>query len=97
MDMMSILDAALALAAFLGHFSLAVWLFNRLHAIPWPVRLIKVLDKLIGEPIGFKMPFIIFAPCLAHSVALRYRNGTQAQDRIGERPRVLRRYHKAGV
>jgi predicted MPP superfamily phosphohydrolase len=45
--MMSILDAALALAAFLGHFSLAVWLFNRLHAVPWPVRLIKVLDKLI--------------------------------------------------
>ena len=45
--MMSILDAALASAAFLGHFSLAVWLFNRLHAVPWPVRLIKVLDKLI--------------------------------------------------
>ena len=44
---MSILDAALALAAFIGHFSLAVWLFNRLHAVPWPVRLIKVLDKLI--------------------------------------------------
>lgn len=41
------IDAALALAAFLGHFSLAIWLFNRLHAVPWPVRLIKTLDKLI--------------------------------------------------
>jgi hypothetical protein len=41
------LDIALALAAFVGHFALAVWLFNRLHAVPWPMRLIKVLDKLI--------------------------------------------------
>jgi predicted MPP superfamily phosphohydrolase len=41
------LDLLLGMAAFLGHFAMAVWLFNRLHAIPWPVRLIKVLDKLI--------------------------------------------------
>ncbi|HEX5104943.1 MAG TPA: metallophosphoesterase [Pirellulaceae bacterium] len=40
-------DLALALMAFVGHFALAVWLFNRLHAIPWPVRLIKILDKFI--------------------------------------------------
>jgi predicted MPP superfamily phosphohydrolase len=45
--MMPLLDAALALAAFIGHFALAVWLFNRLHALPLPVRLIKVTDKLI--------------------------------------------------
>ena len=41
------LNIVLALAAFVGHFALAVWLFNRLHAVPWPMRLIKVLDKLI--------------------------------------------------
>jgi uncharacterized protein len=41
------LDLLLAAVAFLGHFALAVWLFNRLHALPWPVRLIKVLDKFI--------------------------------------------------
>jgi predicted MPP superfamily phosphohydrolase len=40
-------DLALTLVAFAGHFALAVWLFNRLHAIPLPMRLIKVLDKLI--------------------------------------------------
>jgi predicted MPP superfamily phosphohydrolase len=44
---MPLLDAALALAAFIGHFALAVWLFNRLHALPLPVRLIKVSDKFI--------------------------------------------------
>jgi predicted MPP superfamily phosphohydrolase len=42
-----VVEAAIVLAAFLGHFSIAVWLFNRLHAVPWPVGLIKSLDKLI--------------------------------------------------
>ena len=41
------LDAALALAAFLGHFSLAVYIFNRVHARAWPWRFVKVLEKLI--------------------------------------------------
>jgi predicted MPP superfamily phosphohydrolase len=47
------LDVALALAAFLGHFSLAVWCYNRLHAVAWPVRLIKFLDRtlLVGAAV----------------------------------------------
>ena len=35
----------LALAAFLGHFALAVWIYNRLHAIAWPVRVLKWLER----------------------------------------------------
>ena len=42
-----VLELLLAAIAFVGHFALAVWLFNRLHALPWPVRLIKTLDKFI--------------------------------------------------
>ncbi len=40
-------DLLLALAAFLGHFALAVWIYNRLHAIAGPVRLMKLLEKLV--------------------------------------------------
>jgi len=40
-------DLAIAAAAFLGHFSLAVWLFNRLHAIGLPTRLMKWLERLL--------------------------------------------------
>jgi hypothetical protein len=42
-----IVQCLLVLAAFLGHFSLAVWLYNRLHAIAGPVRLMKVLERLV--------------------------------------------------
>jgi predicted MPP superfamily phosphohydrolase len=40
-----LLDILLALAAFLGHFSLAVWIYNRLHSVAWPVRVVKFLDR----------------------------------------------------
>src|SRR5262245_10660703 len=40
-----VLEILLALAAFLGHFSLAVWIYNRLHAVGWPRRLVKLLDR----------------------------------------------------
>jgi predicted MPP superfamily phosphohydrolase len=40
-------EFALAFAAFLGHFSIAVWLFNRLHAVALPRRVIKLLEKLL--------------------------------------------------
>jgi uncharacterized protein len=43
--MSPLLDLLLAIVAFLGHFALAVWLFNRLHAVPWPVKLIKILER----------------------------------------------------
>jgi uncharacterized protein len=34
-------------AAFIGHLAIAVWLFNRLHAVAWPRRLIKTLEKAL--------------------------------------------------
>ncbi len=40
-------DLLLALAAFAGHFAIAVWLFNRLHAVAWPRPAIKVLEKVL--------------------------------------------------
>jgi len=39
------LEWLLVATAFLGHFSLAVWLYNRLHAVAWPRVVIKTLDK----------------------------------------------------
>ena len=42
-----LLDTLLSLVAFLGHFSLCVWLFNRLHALPWPRFVIKWLGRAI--------------------------------------------------
>lgn len=41
------LDLAISFAAFLGHFAIAVWLFNRLHAVGWPRPAVKVLEKLL--------------------------------------------------
>ncbi|MGI8980705.1 MAG: metallophosphoesterase [Pirellulaceae bacterium] len=42
-----LLDTLLSLVAFLGHFSLCVWLFNRLHALPWRRFYIKWLGRAI--------------------------------------------------
>jgi predicted MPP superfamily phosphohydrolase len=41
------LDLPLIAAALIGHFSIAVWLFNRLHAFAIPRRAIKGLEKLL--------------------------------------------------
>jgi uncharacterized protein len=42
------LDSAAALAgAAIGHFAIAVWLFNRLHAVALPRPAIKFLEKLL--------------------------------------------------
>jgi len=38
---------AALLAAAAGHFAIAVWLFNRLHAVAWPRPVIKFLEKLL--------------------------------------------------
>ena len=40
-----LLDSLLTLVAFVGHFSLCVWLFNRLHALPWRRFYIKWLGR----------------------------------------------------
>ena len=45
--MMALADFLLALAAFVGHTAIAVYVFNRLHAVSWPRRLVKLLDRLI--------------------------------------------------
>ena len=39
------MDLAAALVAFLGHTAICVWLFNRLHAMPWPCRVIRLLER----------------------------------------------------
>jgi predicted MPP superfamily phosphohydrolase len=41
------LEIALAVAAFIGHFSIAIWLFNRLHALPLPRLAIKISEKVL--------------------------------------------------
>ncbi|MCI0360012.1 MAG: metallophosphoesterase, partial [Planctomycetaceae bacterium] len=40
-------EVFLALAAFLGHFSLVVWLYNRLHAIGLRSRVLRLLERLL--------------------------------------------------
>lgn len=42
-----LLDTLFSLVAFLGHFSLCVWLFNRLHALPWRRLYIKWIGRAI--------------------------------------------------
>jgi uncharacterized protein len=42
-----LLDTLFTLVAFLGHFSLCVWLFNRLHALPWRRFYIKWIGRAI--------------------------------------------------
>jgi predicted MPP superfamily phosphohydrolase len=37
----------LTAAALLGHAAITVWLFNRLHAMGWPRRAVKTLEKLL--------------------------------------------------
>jgi len=45
--MAPLVELALTAVAFIGHFPIAVWLFNRLHAVALPRRSIKVLEKLL--------------------------------------------------
>src|SRR4051812_48278789 len=40
-------EIALSLVALSGHFSIAVWLFNRLHAVALPRPVIKWLEKAL--------------------------------------------------
>ena len=41
------MDLAAAVVAFLGHTAICVWLFNRLHAMPWPCGRIRLLERAI--------------------------------------------------
>lgn len=45
--MAALAEIASSLVAFVGHFSIAVWLFNRLHAVALPRPAIKWLEKLL--------------------------------------------------
>lgn len=70
--MRSAFDLAWALAAIGGHFALVVFVYNRLHALAWPRRTIKVADRLLlssacvlalifllGGPAWFSAPYQI--------------------------------------
>jgi uncharacterized protein len=43
----ALVESVLYFLAFLGHFSLAVWLFNRLHALAMPRPILKTLERLL--------------------------------------------------
>jgi predicted MPP superfamily phosphohydrolase len=47
MARLAALEVFLALLALGGHFSISVWLFNRLHATAWPRARIKQLEKVL--------------------------------------------------
>ena len=69
------LDTLLSLVAFLGHFSLCVWLFNRLHALPWPRFAIKWLGRAIlvwgaGILVVYGLRAVVAGPCVWTGTAL---------------------------
>jgi uncharacterized protein len=39
------MDLAIGVVAFVGHTAICVWLFNRLHAMAWPCRVIRRLER----------------------------------------------------
>ncbi len=41
------MDLAATFLAFCGHTAICVWIFNRLHAMPWPCRMIRLLERAI--------------------------------------------------
>src|SRR4051812_29931481 len=62
--MAPLVQIAFSLVAFVGHFSIAVWLFNRLHAVALPRPAIKWLEKLLllvatGVVCGFLFRWVI--------------------------------------
>jgi predicted MPP superfamily phosphohydrolase len=70
-----LLDTLLTLAAFLGHFSLCVWLFNRLHAIPWRRIVIKWLGRAIlnfgaGMLAVYGLRAAVFGVCIWNGTAV---------------------------
>jgi uncharacterized protein len=75
MDRLVAIDLLLAAIAFLGHFSIAVWLFNRLHAQPWARQTIKALEKVLLLVAAFVVALFVlrwlvagygFLPSLGH-------------------------------
>ena len=42
-----LVQLALLFAALVGHFAITVWLFNRLHALAMPRRMLKALERLL--------------------------------------------------
>jgi predicted MPP superfamily phosphohydrolase len=53
-------------AACVGHVALAVWLFNRLHALGWPRPLVKSLEKALLL-VALVVLFLIITSPLGHS------------------------------
>jgi predicted MPP superfamily phosphohydrolase len=70
-----LLDTLLSLVAFLGHFSLCVWLFNRLHALPWRRIYIKWLGRaILGWGVGglaiYGLRSLIVGTCIWNGTAI---------------------------
>ena len=56
------MDLLVSLLAFSGHTAICVWLFNRLHAMPWPCTTIRLLERVI----------LLFAAAIPILYALRF-------------------------
>jgi predicted MPP superfamily phosphohydrolase len=55
-------SAVFTLPALVGHFAITIWLFNRLHALGWPRRVVKSLEKLLLVAAVSVLVWLCFAP-----------------------------------
>lgn len=60
MDRRIAFDFLLSAVGFAGHFSIAIWLFNRLHATAWPRKRIKVLEKILMAMAALVVMLFVF-------------------------------------
>jgi predicted MPP superfamily phosphohydrolase len=69
----SALSVLVTAAAMAGHLAITVWLFNRLHALAWPRKLIKTLEKalILGAAITGLL-LLFFATTRAPSSAVEW-------------------------
>jgi predicted MPP superfamily phosphohydrolase len=71
------MDLAVSLVAFCGHTAICVWLFNRLHAMPWPCRIIRFLERTI---LAFAaLVLAVYAARFAASGTVIYAGGSLAE------------------
>ena len=73
-------ELVLAVLAFMGHFALAVWLYNRLHALNGPPKLLKLLERGVlmvaaGVSLSFAVRWLVLGVGL-----LPPENGTWPTD-----------------
>jgi predicted MPP superfamily phosphohydrolase len=61
--------ALLRVAAVVGHAALTVWLFNRLHAMGWPRRAVKTLEKVLLLTAALAVVWLSLGPLNATAIA----------------------------